>query len=84
MSRYEELYTSPWYRRAALALPFLTLVGLAGGYTAAVDWTPAAILIVVGIAGPILLHVAIGIAGYRRAMRDPWPHVEPLTDDDWD
>ncbi len=32
-----------------------------------------------GFLGLLVAHLADGVAGYRRAMRGPWPAVRPLV-----
>jgi hypothetical protein len=79
------LYGGSGYRIARSlegALFGLTLVGLVvviAGATAV-----GVALFAVGVIGGTAVHLAVGIAGYRRAMQAEWPKVPPLSDDDWD
>jgi hypothetical protein len=36
------------------------------------------------VVGQITTDLIVGVRGYRRVMRRPWPAVKPLSDDDWD
>lgn len=80
----EELYETKTIRIAQGARGLFVLLAGVGAVAAASGWKPAAILLMVGLAGAIGSHLVVGVAGYRRAMRAPWPHVQPLADDDWD
>jgi hypothetical protein len=53
-----------------------------GAFAAVLGWTPGVVLLLAGFAGHLAGHVALGVAGYRRVMRRPWPPVRPLADDD--
>lgn len=46
-------------------------------------WPDAAYLAILGLAGLMSCHVAVGMSAYRRVMAHEWPRVEPLVDDDW-
>lgn len=58
---------------------FLLLVG---GMYAALLWRPAAYVMLAGLSGRLLNHLAQGIVRYRMVMARPWPKVTPLDDDD--
>jgi hypothetical protein len=53
-----------------------------GGAGALAGWKTAAWMLVAGVAGAAVGHLAIGLAAYRRTMRGPWPRVAPMPDDD--
>ena len=44
--------------------------------------TVAAVVLVAVVLARLAIDLAVGVAGYRRVMRRPWPRVEPLVDDD--
>jgi len=44
---------------------------------------PGVFLLLAGVSARIGSHLFLGILGYRRTMRRPWPHVTPLGEDDW-
>jgi hypothetical protein len=57
----------------------LLLLG-AGAAIAGRSW--GIVLALVGLAGVVGLHLLVGVRGYRRVMRRPWPKVKPIEDDD--
>ena len=75
---------SQWMRLGQFALSALMLVGLGGGYAAALGWRDGVFLLLTWTLTTFAWHLAAGIWGYRHVMRHEWPRVAPLEDDDWD
>jgi hypothetical protein len=71
-------------RLVQVALSALLLVGLGGGYAAALGWHDGAFLMLAWALITFAWHLIAGIYGYRRAMGHAWPRVSPIEDDDWD
>lgn len=66
--------------------PFLglELILVVGAVAAASGWRPGSILLLVGLVGLLLGHLALGVQGYNRAMSRAWPRVPALDhDEDW-
>ncbi len=70
----------------------MTVVGVAVaallvvGLSSAPFWRPGLWFLLAAAAVLLVGHLALGVVGYRRVMRRPWPKVEPLDrddDDDW-
>ena len=84
MATADELYP----RRPVVAWSGARLIGyvaiLAGLAAAVVGWAPGVVMSVAGFVLMIVSDLAIGVFGYRRAMRAAWPKVAPAEDDDWD
>lgn len=60
----------------------LQLLLLAGAVISAAGEDLGAVVLLAGLGAMLLGHLLVGVAGYRRVMRRPWPPVEPLPDDD--
>jgi hypothetical protein len=63
--------------------PFWLLVLMIGIYGAGLGWRPGAYFMLAGLGGLLVGHLVVGFTEYRRIMRQPWPEVAPLDDDDW-
>jgi len=77
-------------RRQRVAIVALTIAELpaflllVGGIYSALFWRPGAYVMLTGLLGLILVHVARGALMYRIVMSRPWPEVTPLNDEeDW-
>lgn len=54
-----------------------------GAALAYLGWVTAGVTVaVVGFVGALAVHLATGIASYRRSMDHEWPKVEPRRWDD--
>jgi hypothetical protein len=71
-------------RLVQLALSAPLLVGLGGGYAAALGWHDGVFLLLAWALISFAWHLAAGVWGYRHVMAREWPRVAPLEDDDWD
>ncbi len=80
-----DLYSGRWFRVArTFEVTFVGLISLGVVFAAMGFVAAGAVIGLVGFIGAIALHLAVGIAGYRRAMDHEWPKVEPRRwDDDW-
>lgn len=58
------------------------LLLIAGAYGGALGWRVAALVMLAAVSGQIGGHLLVGLTEYRRAMRRPWPKVQPAQDDD--
>ncbi|MBW3592900.1 MAG: hypothetical protein KY396_04325 [Actinobacteria bacterium] len=84
MATPDELYGRRTLIAAALGRNLFFAVALSGALVLQVSRPLSAALLLAALTGTIAMHVVVGIAGYRRAMRAPWPQVRPVVDDDWD
>ena len=84
MATGEELYGTAGLRAASALRPLFALVALAGGGLALTGSALAAVLILAGVGGMLAAQLAVGVLGYRRAMRASWPEVPPVREDDWE
>ena len=80
----KELYGTAALRAASALRGAFALVALAGAGLALTGSALAAALILAGAGGMLAAQLAVGILGYRRAMRATWPDVPPAADDDWE
>jgi hypothetical protein len=71
-------------RMVQVASTALFLLGIVGAYAALLGWRDGVFLMLAWALITIAWHLTVGVYGYRRVMRHEWPHVAPLTDDDWD
>jgi phage shock protein PspC (stress-responsive transcriptional regulator) len=71
-------------RLVQLGLTALMLMGVIGGYAAALGWHDGVFLMLAWALLTFAWHLAAGVASYRAVMARPWPQVAPLSDDDWD
>lgn len=55
---------------------------MSGVYAAAFGHRFGAYLLLSGFALTLVIHLALGVVGYREVMNRPWPQVPPLEDDD--
>ena len=80
----EELYSTPTIRAARSARAFFGAL-LAVGAVSSVFWRPGVVVLLTGFVGALIAQLVVGLAGYRAAMRRPWPAVKALDDDedDW-
>ena len=80
----DELYATTTIRIATRARALFAAVTVAGAVAAILESEAGVALILVGVVGTLAAQLAVGVAGYRRAMSRPWPRVRPLDDeDDW-
>ena len=71
-------------RAYALSLGLLHVLAFLGVYGAVAGWGLAAgCLILAGAVQSLVVHVIVGIRGYRQAMHRRWPLVLPIDDDAW-
>ena len=82
MTPIEELYARRTVRIATFARLAFSAATVAGALTAVAGWRPGVVIMLAGFVGTLAAHLLVGISGYRRAMRRPWPDVRPLVDED--
>ena len=73
-----------WMRLVQVASTALFPLGVVGAYAALLGWRDGVFLMLAWALITMAWHLVVGVYGYRRAMGHEWPHVAPLTDDDWD
>ena len=72
-------------RLIQLGLTALMLMGIVGGYAAALGWHDGVFLMLAWALITFGWHLVLGLLSYRAVMTRPWPQVAALADDDpWD
>ena len=62
--------------------PLWLLPLVAGAYAGALGWRVGALAMLAAVCCRVAGHLLVGLTEYRRTMREPWPRVPPLDDDD--
>jgi len=84
MTPPEKLFAGSRYRLARAIEGVLIGLAPVGLVLVLAGWAPVGVaLFAIGTIGTTVVHLAVGIGGYRRAMHAEWPKVPPLEDDDW-
>ena len=84
MTPPEELFAGSRYRLARTVEGVLIGLAPVGLVLLLAGCAPVGVaLFAIGTIGATIVHLAVGIGGYRHAMQAEWPKVDPIDDDDW-